>query len=466
MVWQRGRALRLECLGEGVGRGVAKRSPLEYTGSRKGNQRQKGEIVPIQRLVDEHLFLHNTLSRRKELFRPMDKEKVLLFTCGPSVYLRQHLGNYRTFLYEDVLHRYLQYRGYTVERLISITDIEDKAIGQAQEEGMTLDDLTTRNLERYIREAETLRISLPATISKASSSVDEAVELICKLLETGVAYRQGGDVFFDALKFDGFGKLFGLDLSAWPVPTERFAQDTYPGQRWNLGDFVLWHAYSEADGEFYWDTRLGRGRPSWNIQDQAMILKHLGQCVDIHCGGADNLFRHHDYTLAVMETFSGCPYARYWLHGDYLLIDGVKMSKSLGNIVHPEDGLSHTSSPAHLRYFLISAPYREPLDMTSKGLTEAGRQLDDLREMIGALLVPDGDLVTGESEWQELSKEMVAGFERAMNNDLDVVGAVDALRSGLGRLLAFKSLQGLGNRDCAALKNILERFDSVLQVLW
>jgi cysteinyl-tRNA synthetase len=417
-------------------------------------------------LLDEHLFLHNTLTRRKELFRPAEKDKTRLFTCGPSIYRRQHLGNYRTFLYEDLLHRYLLYRGHSVERLFNFTDIEDKAIEQAGESGVSLEELSEQVEGRFLREAETLRILLPESIPRSSTSVDAAVGLIETLLEKGYAYRHEQGVFFDALKFDDFGKLYGLDLSRWPVPSPRFERDTYPGQRWNLGDFVLWKAYSPKDGEVFWETSLGKGRPSWNIQDQAMILKHLGPAVDIHCGGQDNLFRHHDYTLAVMETVSGRQYSRYWLHGEYLLVDGVKMSKSLGNIAYPEDVLLSGYGPAQLRYFLIRGHYRAPLDLTSSGLAEAARQLDELREMIGAVLVPDGDLVAGRTGWQPLFKETVRSFEAGMNDDLDVAGAVDGLRSGLGRLLAYKSLHGLGNRECASLRISLERIDSVLQVLW
>jgi cysteinyl-tRNA synthetase len=422
--------------------------------------------MPIGTLVDEHLFLHNTLTRRKEIFRPADKDKVLLFTCGPSVYRRQHLGNYRTFLYEDVLHRYLQYRGYAVERLFSFTDIEDKAVEQARASDVSLNELTEEVEQQFLREAEELRIKLPTSIRRSSMFVDAAVGLIETLLEKGFAYRHEGDVFFDALKFDGFGKLFGLDLSRWPVPTERFDRDTYPGQRWNLGDFILWHGVSDTQGEIFWNTALGKGRPSWNIQDQAMILNQLGPRVDLHCGATDNLYRHHDYTLAVMEALTGHEYARYWLHGDHLLVDGVKMSKSLGNIVHLEDVLAQGFNSAQLRYFLIRQHYRALLDMTSREVAEAGRQLDLLREMVAAALVPDGDLVAGQAGWPQLFMELSAAFETAMNDDIDVARAVDGIKNGLGRLLAYKSLNGIGNRECAALRNILERIDTVLQLLW
>jgi cysteinyl-tRNA synthetase len=422
--------------------------------------------MPFETLVDSHLFLHNTMTRRKELFRPAEQGRVLMFTCGPSVYRRQHLGNYRTYLYQDLLQRYLEYRGDKVERLLSLTDVEDKSIAQASESGVDLDELCARNEEQFLSELRMLRIAIPGEIPRSSTTVDQAVGLISGLLENGAAYRHGEDIYFDALRYEGFGRLAGLDLSGWPVPSPRFDRDTYPGQRWNLGDFILWHGHVGDDGDAVWDTPLGRGRPSWNIQDAAMIATRLGKRVDLHCGGMDNLYRHHDYTLAVMETLWGAEYARCWLHGHYLLVDGVKMSKSLGNITSPDDVIGRGIGSDHLRFFLTSHHYREPLDMTGRGLDQAARRLDELREMIRAVLVPDGDLVAGHSDWTVLSKAMTAGFEKAMNDDLDASRAIDAVRDGVGRLLAHKSLHGLSNRESAALRNGLERIDGVLQCLW
>ena len=180
---------------------------------------------------------------------------------------------------------------------------------------------------------------MPERIPRSSTSVEQAVYLIRKLLEKGCAYRHKGDIFFDPLKFEGFGKLFRLDMSKWPKTRKRFKQDTYPGRRWNLGDFILWHGCRKGD-KVCWDTEIGRGRPSWNIQDPAMISETMGYSLDIFCGGIDNLYRHHDYNIAVMESVSGKELSRYWLHGQHVLVGGKKMSKSLHNIVYPEDLLA------------------------------------------------------------------------------------------------------------------------------
>ncbi len=222
------------------------------------------------------LYLTNTLARKKERFRPFQGRKVKMFTCGPSVYRRPHLGNYRTFLFEDVLVRYLGYLGYEVHRVINFTDVEDKSLAEAKEQGMTVEALTEPVADRFYRESALLRMKLPEEIPRSSTVVKEAVDLIETLVRKGYAYRHGQDIFFDPLKVKGFGKLFGLDMGRWPTERRRFRRDTYPGRRWNLGDFILWHGCSSGDSAAQWETRIGRGRPAWNIQDPAAIVKHLG----------------------------------------------------------------------------------------------------------------------------------------------------------------------------------------------
>jgi cysteinyl-tRNA synthetase len=251
------------------------------------------------------LLLYNTLTHRKEIFAPRMQGHVKLFTCGPSVYRKQHLGNYRTYLFEDMLLKYLEYSGLMVERAINLTDIEDKAIEEAREKNVSVEDLRRPFEEAFFNECQILKINLPNKILRATTSVDSATNLIKRLLDHGHAYWHDGEVFYDPLTYEGFGRLYGLDMSQWPDKKVRFRKDTYPGQRWNLGDFILWHKRKKEDKEVWWDTEIGQGRPAWNIQDAAMISKHLGFEIDIHTGGIDNLYRHHDYTLAIMEGASG-----------------------------------------------------------------------------------------------------------------------------------------------------------------
>ena len=222
------------------------------------------------------LEVFNTLSRQIEHFRPRENGKVRMFTCGPSVYRQPHIGNYRTFLYEDLLQRYLEYLGYDVTRLISLTDIEDKAIVEAEKEHVSVKELAERNRRIFLRDSELLRIKSPTysacMMACSSTAVEEAAKLIKNLLEKDCAcyYKHKGrsNAYYDPLKFEDFGKLSKLDMSKWSRKKRRFHKDTYPGNRWNRGDFILWHGYKEGDAD-YWDTEIGKGRPAWNIQDAA-----------------------------------------------------------------------------------------------------------------------------------------------------------------------------------------------------
>lgn len=260
------------------------------------------------------------MTQRLEAFQPLEDKQVKMYTCGPSIYQLPHIGNYRTFLYEDILQRYLEYLDYKVERVLNITDVEDKAIEEAEKEDVTLKKLTERNAKIFLEELKMLKAKTPSYIPRSSTTVDQAVSLIEKLLEKGYAYWYKGNVYYNPLKFRGFGKLYGLDMSKWPKEKRRFHKDTYPGNRWNRGDFILWHGYKKGD-KVYWDAKLGKGRPAWNVQDPAMAVQRLGYKVDMCCGGIDNVIRHHDYVIAVVEGVTHEQFARYWLHGAHLYVD-------------------------------------------------------------------------------------------------------------------------------------------------
>jgi cysteinyl-tRNA synthetase len=411
------------------------------------------------------LYLTNTLSRKKERFRPFDGRKVKMFTCGPSVYRRPHLGNYRTFLFEDVLLRYLEYLGYEVRRIINFTDVEDKSLAEAKEQGLTIEALTEPVADRFYRESALLRMKLPEEIPRSSTVVEEAVDLIETLIRKGYAYRHGPDIFYDPLKFEGFGKLFGLDMDRWPSVRHRFRRDTYPGRRWNLGDFILWHGAASGDSAAQWETRIGRGRPAWNIQDPAAIVKHLGSRVDICCGGSDNLYRHHDYTLAIMESASGHEFCRTWLHGEHLLVDGAKMSKSRGNIVYTEQLLEQGYSAGQVRFFLIYGHYRKKQNLTQVGFDKTSRKLDRFRALAGELMAPGPGPDKSSQAAGRLVKSLVETFEKRMSDDLDVRGAFDGLTSTLTKLVGFKTEGRLSPSDVRRAGEALRRIDEVLQVL-
>ena len=305
------------------------------------------------------------MSQKLEEFHPIEAGKVKMDTCGPSIYQLPHIGNYRTFLFEDVLLRYLEYLGYEVERTLGITDVEDKAIAEAEKEGKSLKQVTEKNTENFLEELKKLGAKKPTYIPRSSTSVNQAVQIIETLIKKSYAYKYKNNVYYDPTKFEGFGKLYGLDMTKWPKKKKRFHQDTYPGNRWNLGDFILWRGLKKGD-EVHWNTSLGEGRPSWNIQDPANAMLTLGLEVDIYCGGVDNLIRHHDYVIAVVESFTGKQFARYWLHGEHLFVDGKKMSKSRDNIVYPKDMIERGCQWQHIRFFLISGYYRKRLNFTFK----------------------------------------------------------------------------------------------------
>jgi len=410
------------------------------------------------------LNLYNSLTRKIEPFKPAEDMQVKMYTCGPSTYQRAHIGNYRTFLFEDILQRYLEYLGYKVKRLITLTDVEDKAIAQAKKENLTIEELTRKNEAVFFRDFKLLKIKPPDYAVRASSAVDQAARLIAQLLEKGYAYwytyRGEKNACFDPLKFSGFGKLAHLDMSKWPKKKRRFHKDTYPGTPWNLGDFILWHGCRQDD--VCYDTQIGSGRPAWNIQDAAIVTKHLGFTIDVACGGIDNLVRHHDYTLAIAEAVSGKQFSRHWLHGGHLFVDGKKMSKSTGNVYYPSDLLEKGFSGEHLRFFLIYGYYREKLNFTVEKLAETSRKLDSLKNMVKELQEPKSD--HSNPEMEALTSRIVSEFEGGMNNDLDVKSAFDSLYGTICEL--HKMRESLNVKDAKNISNSLRRIDSVLQCIF
>lgn len=375
------------------------------------------------------LKFFNTLGRKVEAFRPVNKDVVNIFTCGPSVYQKAHLGNFRTFLFEDILVRYLEYLGYKVKRGMNFTDIDDKAIEEAKKENVSLRTLTERNINEFLEEASLLGMRIPNYLPKASNSIGEAVEIIERLLRLNIAYWHGRNIYFDALKFNGFGKLYGLDLTKWPQKKRRFHKDTYPGMRWNLGDFILWHGYKKGD-KIWWQTRIGKGRPAWNIQDGSMIVKYFDETLSIYCGGMDNLYRHHDYTLAILESIKPYPMAKFWLHCHHLYIDGQKMSKSKGNIIYTDTLLNQGYRAQDIRFFLIYGQYRDIINYSEEILKLTSKKLEEFKQLIN-ILVSRGE---GNSDVdKEVVQEVKKIFINRMDNDLDVKGAFDDLYAFLSK---------------------------------
>ncbi len=410
------------------------------------------------------LNIYNTLTQKIEVFKPADPNNVKMYSCGPSTYQPAHIGNYRTFLFEDILQRYMEYRGYKVTRLMCLTDVEDKAIVQAKKEGVTVKELTQKNETAFFKEFELLHIKSPDYPVDASSAVEQAATLTKKLVDTGYAYwycHQGvKNAYFDPLKFKGFGKLAHIDKSKWPKKKRRFHKDTYPGTPWNMGDFILWHGCGMEDVCF--ETKIGEGRPAWNIQDPAIVTKHLGFEIDVACGGIDALVRHHDYNLAVTEAVSGCQFSRYWLHGAHLFVDGKKMSKSLGNVYYPREILARGYSVQDLRFFLIYGKYRKKLNFTFELLTERRKLLESLREMV--LDLEQKNLSSANEYLDIVDDQIFAVFEAHMNNDLDVEGAFNSLHQIVKEIYKKRSIQS--EEKIRKVLNSLRRVDTVFQCIF
>jgi cysteinyl-tRNA synthetase len=418
-----------------------------------------------ERRRDKMLHLYNSLTRKKKQFKQTEKN-VKIYTCGPSTYMRPHIGNYRTFLYEDILQRYLEYLGYEVTRLMTLTDVEDKAIAEARKENVTLEELTSLNETQLFKDFELLRIKLPQFTVRASTAVDQAAELVNVLTERGIAYWHPHDgrinAYFEPSKFNGFGKLAHLDMSDWPKQKRRFHKDTYPGTPWNRGDFVIWHGCKT--GDVCWDTEVGKGRPAWNIQDAAIVTKHLGFHVEIGAGGIDNLVRHHDYTLAIAESISGKSFADFWLHGAHLLVEGSKMSKSKGNVVYPDELTSRGFGGEHIRFFLIHRHYRKRYNFTQKKFVETATRLNALRKLVSDLKKARAKKPS--LKGKRLAVKIALDFEAFMNNDLDVNGAFNNLYKAVSKLDDLRRNERLGAKDAGAALEALKRADTVLKVIF
>ena len=404
------------------------------------------------------LKLFNTATNQLEIFEPADPQVVNIFTCGPSIYRRAHLGNFRTFLYEDVVVRYLEYLGYTTRRGMNITDLEDKALEEAEKQHRPLHEITEENISQFVEEMSLLRIKHPEHLARASDHIENAIELVEILLAKGFAYWYDGNVYYDVLKFPSFGKVARLDLSDWPKEKRRFHLDNYPPNWWNKGDFILWYGEKKAANVF-WDTRIGRGRPAWNLQDASIIAGTMDVPLSIYGGGIDNLVRHHDYNVAIIEAAREWEMARYWLHGGHLFSNGHKMAKSLGNEYYTSTMQELGYTAEETRFVLIDHPYRQRLDFSEAHMADSTDRLRTFRRKAAALAAASG---TPSITTAGLADNLENVFRQHMDNDLDVQSAFSALES----LLAQIDASALPPDQAGSALKALQKIDSVLQVIF
>jgi cysteinyl-tRNA synthetase len=302
-----------------------------------------------------------------------------------------------------------------------------------------------------------LKMKIPDYLPKASESIQEAVEIIESLLKLGTAYWHKRNVYFDPLKFPAFGKLYGLDMSGWPSKRKRFHKDTYPGIQWNMGDFILWHGYIKGKS-YYCDTRIGKGRPSWNIQDPGMISKHFNETLSVYCGGIDNLFRHHDYTKAILESVRPYPMAKYWLHCQHLYVNGQKMSKSKGNILYTDSLQRLGYTMAEIRFFLIYGHYRERINYSEKQMGMVIEKLRSLKIIIKKIQYKAGI----KPDLNSNAVKSLNIFSKNMDNDLNVKRAFD----GLYTILSSVHVDTLKPAEAAGIITTLRDIDEVFKVIF
>ncbi len=393
------------------------------------------------------LRLYNTLKRKKEIFKSIKKDLVKIYVCGPTIYNYVHIGNLRAYTFSDILRRFLKASGYKIKEVMNLTDVDDKTIRESQKQGKKLQEFTKKYEKAFLENMKDLNIQKPEVMPCATKHIKEMVNLVRKLLDKGIAYKAKDGIYFSIKKFKDYGKLSGSKTKKLKAgASKRVLKDEYDKK--NINDFVLWKFYDKEDGNVFWETEIGKGRPGWHIECSAMSMKYLGESFDIHTGGVDLIFPHHENEIAQSESATGKKFVNYWLHNEWILVDGKKMSKSLGNFYKLNDIIKKGYFPLDLRYFYLSAHYRKPLNFTFKNLDYARNSLKRLREIISGL-----------DKKKKINKKNIElawkQFLEFLNDDLNVPKAVsymwDILRDNrlndtekYRLVLKFDEILGLG----------------------
>src|SRR6202171_1601320 len=374
---------------------------------------ERGTVTEIQ--------FHNTLTDRTEPFVPLIKGEVRAYTCGPTVYDFAHIGNFRTFVFQDVLRRYLRSRGYRVIQVMNLTDVDDRIIQKSAAAGVSIREYTDKYIQAYLEDRIALNLEPPEHIARATEHIDDMVKLIQRLTAMGFTYTSEGSTYYRIAKFPAYGKLSKIDVAGMQTGA-RVDMDRYDKD--NARDFALWKA--PKPGEHFWETPIGPGRPGWHIECAAMALKYLGDTLDIHSGGVDLTFPHHENEIAEAEAATGKSFARYWLHAEFLLVDHEKMSKSMGNFATLRELFSHGHKPSSIRFLLASVPYRRQLNFTPESLQGASSSVERLRTF--AARVRSGKFPEGASaEMASRAGKAREDFHIGLADDLNTAQALAAI---------------------------------------
>jgi cysteinyl-tRNA synthetase len=405
------------------------------------------------------LRFYNTLTQQVEDFVPLHGNEVRMYTCGPTVYNYAHIGNLRTFTFEDVLRRWLIARGYRLNHVMNITDVEDKIIRSALAQGKSIAEYTETYTKAFLDDAASLRLQRPERLVKATEHIAEMVDAVEQLQQKGFTYTSEGSVYYRIATFPEYGKLSHNDFSGIRAGA-RVDVDEY--DKADARDFVLWKA--KKKGEPSWNTRVGDGRPGWHIECSVMAMKYLGETLDIHAGGVDLIFPHHENEIAQSEAITGRQFARYWLHSEHLSVDMQKMSKSVGNIYTLRDIVDMGYAPEALRYLLASVPYRKKLNFSLEGLKAASTSIERLRNYklrLETAKLPEG----ADPEIEERTRESLRKFEEALDDDLNTAEALASVFEYVRDTNTMMDAGQFKGGNAAGALDLLARFDAIFDVL-
>jgi cysteinyl-tRNA synthetase len=402
---------------------------------------------------------HNTLSGETEPFVPLESGVVRTYTCGPTVYDFAHIGNFRTFVFQDVLRRYLKSKGYRVIQVMNLTDVDDRIIQKAAAAGVSIREYTDKYIQAFLDDRSALNLELPEHLARATDHIDDMVKLIQRLTKKGFTYTSEGSTYYRIAKFPEYGKLSKIDVAGLQdgarVDNDRYEKDS-------ARDFALWKA--PKPGEHFWETPIGPGRPGWHIECAAMALKFLGDTLDIHSGGVDLTFPHHENEIAESEAATGKQFSRYWLHAEHLLVDQEKMSKSLGNFATLRELFSHGNKPSSIRFLLSSVPYRRQLNFTPESLLGAASSVERLRNFVSRLRTEkftDGSSAEAAQRADKAMREFDSGLADDLNTAQALAAIFDLVREANIAMDRGEFRQG----DVAAVIGAMEKFDTIFAVL-
>ncbi len=405
------------------------------------------------------LRLFNTMSARVEEFRPIQANEVRMYACGPTVYDYGHIGNFRTFIAVDLLQRFLKQSGYSLHYAMNITDVDDKIIRNSARDGVDVKQYTAKYEKAFVEDAAMLNIQQPKLV-RATEHIPEMAEFIAKLEQRGLAYRtEDGSYYFRIAKFPAYGKLSKKDFAGMEdgarVDVDEYEKD-------NARDFALWKA--PKPGEAFWETSIGRGRPGWHIECSVMSMEELGETFDLHAGGEDLIFPHHENEIAQSESLTGKTFANFWFHARFLLVEGEKMSKSLGNFFTPRDLVLKGYKPSSIRYLLTSVPYRNQLNFTWDGLRQAATSVDRLRNFrlrLSSTSFPDGE----NAVMTKLAADTIERMKAALDDDLNTAQAQAAIFEMVRAANAAIDAGEMRKGDVAPLSGAIDKFDEIFAVL-